>query len=316
MNFEEVEYDSVADQRVIISDDDENDYFVADEGRAVSSPRVAAAHSASLFATVSHPSGAESLLGTPGHAVRDTSVSTWSSNGVVAVSQGVFGRVAMSGVAPNDAIYARELHNKETADAARAAAGAVVSGVAMGTTAGGVAYSTAGAMSVLPRDHTAAARAAGATPSGVATVTMQPTHPHATAYGMNPSHSEVTPIRGTSPASEPAGLFSTLTRRFLPSFFQMSRPGSAPLTQPAVANADEFVTAQTSLPPTVSNSESQCRWSSLIRGLTRRWYMVEQHRQHVQPQYHQGKCCSKTIHILDQFQPVQSFLSSHSHLSW
>ena len=67
------------------------------------------------------------------------------------------------------------------------------------------------------------------------------------------SYLEVTPARGTSPASEPAGFFSTLSRRFLPSFLQMSRPGSAPLTQPAVAS-DEFVTAQTSLPPTASNS--------------------------------------------------------------
>ena len=38
MSFEEVEYDCVADQRVIISDDEENDYFLAVESRAVPTP--------------------------------------------------------------------------------------------------------------------------------------------------------------------------------------------------------------------------------------------------------------------------------------
>jgi len=59
MQFENVESDSVVDQRVAISDD-ENEYFVAEESRDTArstTPRAAAAQSASFSATVSRPGG-------------------------------------------------------------------------------------------------------------------------------------------------------------------------------------------------------------------------------------------------------------------
>ena len=62
MQFENVESDSVVDQQVAISDD-ENEYFVAEESLDTARPappRAAAAQSASLSATVSRPGGAAS----------------------------------------------------------------------------------------------------------------------------------------------------------------------------------------------------------------------------------------------------------------
>ena len=82
-------------QDVAISDDEEKDYFAADEGH-VSVPNVAAsalsddAHTPPLSAvSVVHPGGAVSFPSTPGYLVSDHSAVTWSPTSVVAVSRAV-----------------------------------------------------------------------------------------------------------------------------------------------------------------------------------------------------------------------------------
>ena len=174
MEPQDVEYDSVTDYRVAISDDEDADNFAADEGNV--DVNTSTAHAPLPAVSVVHPGGAVSLPGTPGPSIGDSSVPSRSPASVVAVSCDVSANAVLG-------------------------------------------VSTVAALLV----STGAARDAQA------------------------AHSEaVTPLRGASPASEPAGILSAFSWRFLPSFFQMGRPLSAPVTQ--------TVAASDAPPPTVTST--------------------------------------------------------------
>ena len=216
MQFEDVESDSVVDQRVIISDDEDMDYFVANEGQA---PFAAASvsphalpHSEPLSTVVSRSRGAESLPGTSGYPTRVTSAVNWSYAGVTGNVVSAAYSVAVNG----DEIVAVQPSPS----------------VAAGNHANGDEI-----VAVQPSPFVADRQAL----------------PRATMRGVNQNYTEATPVRGTSPASEPAGLLSSLTRRFLPSFLHMGRPESAPVTQRVVSYGDENVAVSSAPLPTVSN---------------------------------------------------------------
>ena len=72
MSYENVEYDSVVDQRIAISDDEELDYFAANEGpsdaavaAAPSAPYAAAVHALPSAVAPGYPGGMSFISGTP-----------------------------------------------------------------------------------------------------------------------------------------------------------------------------------------------------------------------------------------------------------